>query len=121
MNQSKIGKISKHLSMVLERPDLAEKDVFLGSSNIMHMKSSHPQDYLLYHSYIQEIVFSPDYACINSKDGSIELVKEFKIGLEYVKLAIRLSSSGTLYARSLYRLNNNRVKNFIAKGTLKKV
>lgn len=121
MPQNKIGKISKHLSTVLNRPDLADKDVFIGTSNILHMKSSHPQDYSLYHSYIQEIILSPDYACINPKDESVELVKEFKIGLEYVKLAIRLSSSGTLYARSLYRLNNNRVKNFIAKGTLKKV
>ncbi|MBQ4343064.1 MAG: hypothetical protein IJC38_04160 [Erysipelotrichaceae bacterium] len=121
MPQTKIGKISKHLSTVLNRPDLADKDVFIGTSNILHMQSSHPKDYLLYHSYIKDILLSPDFACINPKDGSIELVKEFKIGLEYVKLAIRLSSSGTLYARSLYRLNNNRVKNFIAKGTLKKV
>ena len=36
-------------------------------------------------------------------------------------LARRLSGGGALYARSLYVLKPNRVKNFIAKGTLKKV
>ena len=37
---------------------------------------------------------------------------------EYVKVAVRISSSGIFYARYLYVLNSNRVKNFINKGTL---
>ena len=48
-------------------------------------------------------------------------MKEFKIDDEFVKVAVRLSGGGALYARSLYILKPNRVKNFIAKGTLKKV
>lgn len=121
MAHIKIGKISNHLSHVLGRPDLSNKEVFLGTSNIAHMKAAHPNDYAMYSPYIKEILKNPDFACINLKDNSIELVKEFKIGSEYIKLALRLSSSGTLFARSLYKLNNNRVKNYIAKGTLKKV
>ena len=42
----------------------------------------------------------------------------FIINNEYVKVAVRISSSGIFYARSLYVLNSNRVKNFINKGTL---
>lgn len=40
------------------------------------------------------------------------------INNEYVKVAVRISSSEIFYARSLYVLNSNRVKNFINKGTL---
>ena len=54
-------------------------------------------------------------------DGSIEYVKDFQINGEFVKVAVRLSGGGTLYARSLYVLNHNRVINFIQKGTLKRV
>lgn len=40
------------------------------------------------------------------------------INNKYVKVAVRISSSGIFYARYLYVLNSNRVKNFINKGTL---
>ena len=40
------------------------------------------------------------------------------INNEYVKVAVRISYSEIFYARSLYVLNSNRVKNFINKGTL---
>lgn len=54
-------------------------------------------------------------------DGEELDVKEFLINGEFVKVAVRLSGGGALYARSLHVLNHNRVKNFIQKGTLKKV
>ncbi len=63
---------------------------------------------------------SPDYVGQNPSDGSIEYVKEFLVDGDHVKVAVRLAGSGRYYARSLYVLNPNRVKNFIAKGTLKK-
>ena len=53
------------------------------------------------------------------KDKSVEFVKEVQVGEEYIKAAVRIALSGKYYARSLYLLQNNRVKNFIAKGTLK--
>ena len=55
------------------------------------------------------------------KDNSIELVKKFLINNEYVKLAIRISLTGILYARSLYVLNPQRVERFIENGTLQKI
>ena len=38
----------------------------------------------------------------------------------FVKVAVRVSARGQLFARSVYRLNTNRVLNFIEKGTLKR-
>ena len=57
----------------------------------------------------------------NAKDDSIEFTKEFCINGEFVKVAVRISTRNIYYARSLYVLNPNRVKNFIAKGTLKQL
>ena len=49
-----------------------------------------------------------------------EFVKEYLINGDYVKVAVRVSAGNKYYARSLYVLNPNRVKNFIARGTLVK-
>lgn len=95
--------------------------IYLGSSNISHMQNRHPDDYARYGACIPQILAAPDYVGENPRDGSIEYVKEFQIEGEYVKVAVRLSGHGTLYARSLYVLNPNRVQNFIRRGTLKKV
>ena len=84
------------------------------------MQSSHPADYAKYGAKITDILSSPDYARVNPKDGSIEYVKEYQVDGEFVKVAVRVSGGGNLYARSLYVLNKNRVQDFITKGTLKK-
>ena len=98
MDKIKIGTISAEISSAISRPDLEGKDVYLGQSNINHMKNSHPNDYELYGKYITFILENPDYACVNEKDGSIELVKEFHVNNDYVKLAIRISCFGILYS-----------------------
>ena len=69
----------------------------------------------------RDIIANPDYVGINSKDNSIEYVKEYIVDNEYVKVAVRISSGNRLYARSVYVLNRRRVQNFIKKGTLKKL
>ena len=53
----------------------------------------------------KEIINSPDYFGKNPLDNSIELVKEFKVdGTKYVKVALRISNSEVLFARTLYKL-----------------
>ena len=64
---------------------------------------------------------SPDYIGVNQKDDSVEFVKEYFVAGDFVKVAVRVSAKNNYYARSLYILNPNRVKNFIAKGTLVKL
>ena len=84
------------------------------------MQASHPGAFAKYGSQMTSILAAPDYVGQNPSDGSIEYVKEFLTDGEYVKVAVRLSGSNRYFARSLYILNNSRVRNFIAKGTLKK-
>ena len=116
-----VGKISARVKSLLCSTLQIDQPIYLGDSNVAHMISRHPQDYAKYGQYIPQILAAPDYVGENPKDGSIEYVKEFQIENEYVKVAVRLSGGGTLYARSLYVLNSNRVANFINKGTLKRV
>ena len=120
MATNQVGVITPHIAALLDRSDLRDQPIFLGDSNIAHMQTSHPADFAKYGDQLTNILAAPDYVGVNQKDGSIEYVKEFLVDNEYVKIAVRISASGRFFARSLYVLNNNRVRNFIAKGTLKK-
>lgn len=98
-----------------------DANIYLGASNIEHMRSSHPADFARYGNQLADILKSPDYIGKNPSDDSLEYVKEFLVSGEYVKVAVRLSKSDRFYARSLYVLNSNRVRNYVSKGTLKKL
>ena len=115
-----VGTLSARVVELLGLSMRAGQAIMLGQSNIAHMKSKHPEDYEKFGQYIPQILAAPDYVGENPADGSIEYVKEFVIEDAFVKVAVRVTSNGTLFARSVYRLNTNRVNNFIAKGTLKK-
>ena len=95
--------------------------ILMGDTNTAHMQNKHHQDYLLYIKNIREILKTPEYVRLNPKDNSIEYVKLDTHTNKYVKVAIRQSKNGMYFARSMYSLNTNRVQNFIAKGTLKKI
>ena len=116
-----IGKLSSQIINALSLNMPVDTPIFMGASNIAHMQNSHPADYAKYGASISDILSSPDYVGINPTDNSIEYVKEYRIDNEFVKVAVRVSGGGNLYARSIYILNNNRTQNFIARGTLKKI
>ena len=115
-----VGKLSQRVIELLGLTLSEGRSILLGESNIAHMVSRHPEDYALYGEYIPLILSMPDYVALNTKDESIEYVKEVQMDDVYVKVAVRVSARGHLFARSVYRLNTNRAKNFIEKGTLKK-
>ena len=115
-----VGKLSQRVIELLGLTLSEGRSILLGESNIAHMVSRHPEDYALYGEYIPLILSMPDYVALNTKDESIEYVKEVQMDDVYVKVAVRVSARGQLFARSVYRLNTNRAKKFIEKGTLKK-
>ena len=116
----KVGTVTAHIAQLLGITVPSDSSIYLGSSNLAHMQTSHPADFAKYGSELRNILAHPDYVGQNPTDGSIEYVKEYLVNGEYVKVAVRLAKSNRFYARSLYILNNNRVLNYIAKGTLKK-
>lgn len=119
--RKRIGSFSGHIIRILDLDIPVGTPIYIANSNIEHMKSSHPKDFEKYKNELQNIITNPDYVGKNSKDNSIEFTKEYFINGEYVKVAVRVAKSNIYYARSMYVLNSNRVKNFIAKGTLKKL
>lgn len=121
MSRKKIGEFSPELISALHLDIPAGTPIYIADSNIQHMKSSHPKDFQKYGNDIESIIASPDYVGRNIKDDSIEFTKEYFFDGAFVKVAVRISLQNVYYARSLYVLNTNRVKNFIAKGTLKKL
>lgn len=119
--RKKIGAFSAQIIEILELDIPAGTPIYIADSNIEHMKTSHPNDFEKYGDELKNIISNPDYVGKNVKDDSIEFTKEYCIDGEYVKVAVRVSTHSIYYARSMYVLNPKRVKNFIAKGTLKKL
>ena len=117
----KVGEITPRVAELLEMDVPLNVPIMLGKSNIEHMRETHEAAYIKYGDKIQEILATPDLVGRHPTNGSIEYVKEFVVDGEYVKVAVRISNSGSYFARTLYVLDNDRVKRFIEKGTLKRV
>lgn len=114
-----VGRVSDRAIELLgiDAPD--DRNIYLGYSNINHMMESHEYDYIQYGNKIEEIIDSPDYIGLH-KNGSIEYYKEFIVNGDIVKLAVRISGSGMLFARTLYTVDSESVMAYVEKGTLKK-
>lgn len=102
--------------------NLKENYVYIGEQNKEHIKNKHYEDYDEYYPYISEIISSPDYYGKNPRDDSIELVKEFQISEKvYIKVAVRISAKGKLFARTLYKLNSKKFEYQLSKGDYEKI
>lgn len=115
---SVVGSLSDEIAALLAVDIPRDRSIYLGETNIIHMKSDHPLDFEKYGDCISEILASPDYVKLHDTIGSIEYVREYEENGEYVKVAVRLSQGSKLYARSLYILNKGRTENFIKTGKL---
>ncbi len=114
-----IGILNKEISNYF---NLKENYVYIGEQNKEHMKNKHYEDYDEYYSYISEIISAPDYYGKNPRDGSIELVKEFQISEKvYIKVAVRISAKGRLFARTLYKLNAKKFEYQLSNGGYEKI
>ena len=108
-----VGVITEQVIRVLRLDVAPDTPIFLGDTNIAHMQADHERDYLRYGGMIEEIIAAPTY--VGHKKGSIEYVKEVA---EYVKVAVRVSSDGVYFARTLYTLNPGKVESMVSKGFL---
>lgn len=120
----KVGELSEVVVRLLGLVYLPGTPVYIGHSNIEHMKSSHSHDFDRFHSRIPEIIFSPSLIGLNIKDGSIEFISRFpglRDSRNYIKLAVRASSDGFLFARSLYEVSGTTIQNRLKAGNLKRL
>ncbi len=116
-----VGYISKPIIDLLNLDMKPNTPVYIGETNIEHIKNRHPYEYDTYLSDIGLIINSPDYVGLNPKDASILFVKLYEIQGEYIRVAAKVTSSGKCFAKTLHLLSTCNAERYIEKGTLKKL
>ncbi|MEZ3444861.1 MAG: hypothetical protein K1W30_06960 [Lachnospiraceae bacterium] len=116
-----IGYISKDVIKTLGLNISPDTPVFIGESNIEHIKNRHPYEFDKYYKDISIIINSPDYVGINPKDDSILFVKLYNVDGEDVRVAVKIASGGKYFARTLHSLSTCNAERYLEKGTLKRL
>ena len=116
-----IAFISKAVINILGLNISPNTPVFIGETNIEHIKSRHPYEYEKYFPDIGQIIESPDYVGLSPKDNSMLFVKLYEVNGEYIRVAVKITSSGRCYAKTLHLLSTCNAERYIEKGTLKKL
>lgn len=116
-----IGKFTSNIIDLLGLDLDVGTPIFIGESNIDHIKNRHPVEFELYFSKIEEILSKPDYARWNSKSSSVDFVKLFRIHDDYIQVSVRVNTKGRCFAKTLFKMMTYRAERFIEQGTLKKV
>ena len=119
MDKQKIGSFSRKVIELLQLDMIEGTPIYIGSSNIEHIKNRHPYEYDKYFSCISDILSAPDYVGRNPSDESISFVKYYQMGEEYVRVAVRVTTKGTAFAKTLHLLSTANAEKYIEKGTLK--
>ena len=104
-SQTVIGQIDQSVIDLLGLPISSGAPIIIGPLNEKHMIDEHCENYIKYFGEIGSILKNPDYV-IPHKTGSLQYVKVFD---EHVMVAVRLSSNGVYFARSLYVMSQEKV------------
>ena len=95
--------------------------IYIGQSNIEHIKKRRPYEFEQYFSKIEEIIEQPDYVGQNPKDESITYVKLYHFDSEFIRVAVRITPKGVAFAKSLHLLSTYNAERYIEHGSLKKL
>ena len=113
----KVGELSYRVIKLLGLSLQEGTPIYIGKENIRHIKKSHLRDFQKYGKDINKIISFPTYVSRNPKKNSIEYIKVYEDKGDYVLVAVRSSSSGILYIRTLFIMSYEK----IAKYWIKKV
>lgn len=118
----KVGKLSKKVIDILCL-ECEEMPIFLGDTNIEHMKNRHYDDYIKYGNDIKEIIKNPTYIARNPNQGSIEYIKEYKSNADndVVLLAVRASHKQTLFIKTLFIMSERKKRYIFKERICKKI
>ena len=118
----KIGKFSKKIIDLLNLNIPENTEIYIGNQNREHMEKKHSHDYYYYHHLLPNIISNPDYVGIEPKNNSIEYIKEVSIDPSVIiKIAIRVSSNGKYFVRTMYNISDHKIQSALNKGYLFKV
>ena len=118
----KIGKFSKKIIDLLNLDIPENTEIYIGNQNREHMEKKHSHDYYYYYHLLPNIIENPDYVGIEPKNNSIEYIKEVSIDPNVIiKIAIRVSSNGKYFVRTMYNISDHKIQSALNKGYLFKV
>ena len=118
----KIGKFSKKIIDLLNLNIPENTEIYIGNQNREHMEKKHSHDYYYYYHLLPNIISNPDYVGIEPKNNSIEYIKEVSIDPSVIiKIAIRVSSNGKYFVRTMYNISDHKIQSALNKGYLFKV
>lgn len=116
-NQKKVGVVTKKVIDTLGLTIPENSKIFCGPNNINHMKVKHPDDFKKYGDKIEEIISSPTYIAKHPINSSIEYIKVFvDDNNNHVLVAVRASGNGTLFARTLFVMSDEKIQKYREKN-----
>ena len=117
-----ILQLSKKIIDLLNLDIPENTEIYIGNQNREHMEKKHSHDYYYYHHLLPNIIENPDYVGIEPKNNSIEYIKEVSIDPNVIiKIAIRVSSNGKYFVRTMYNISDHKIQSALNKGYLFKV
>lgn len=116
-----VGRFNKKIIDLLNLSIEENTPIYIGSVNEIHIRNRHEYEYDKYRSDIEEILEQPDYVGISPRDNSVMYVKDYIEAGEYVRVGVKVASSGKYFVRTLHLLSTYNAERYIEKGTLKKV
>jgi hypothetical protein len=107
-----IGVVKERVINLLNLKIEEGSPILCGESNIEHMKADHPDDYNKYGSHLKDIINNPTYVAKHPKKDSIEYIKVFTNGDEHVLVAVRATTRGSIFARTLFVMDPEKVEKY---------
>lgn len=121
MRPTEIGKIDGIVVSVLNLSLDPDTPIFVGETNLQHMRDEHPEDFLKYGDKLKEILQTPDYVAKHPQKDSIEFIKRYydEDIEEHVLVAVRATKSHIHFARTLFVMADDKVTKYNKKDALK--
>lgn len=118
MRPEKVGEVDEIVINILNLSLNPDTPIFIGETNIEHMKEEHPEDFEKYGDKIVEILQAPDYVAKHPRKDSIEYIKVFydEGKDDRVLVAIRATTKGIIFARTLFVMADDKVAKYTEKG-----
>lgn len=120
MKPEKVGEIDEIVIRLLNLSLKPNKPIFIGEQNLQHIKDRHPEDFEKYGEKISEILTNPDYVAKHPRKDSIEYIKVYydEEQSDHVLVAVRATTRGINFARTLFVMSEEKVKMYEEKGAL---
>jgi len=117
-----IGYIDRRIIDLLDLDINENTPIYISESNIKHIREFHSDAYMNYYDDLPGIIKNPDYVGIAGVAiPSIEYIKQYKVNDEYVNVAVRATKGGVYYIRSMFRIEEGRINDYLKKGKLIKI